>query len=264
MNVESQPSKGGGDLGWWHTVFPNTTCNATLCQTDPANPSNKCCTATPPAESCQGNKILRGRAALSLGRGSDLCPTGARCGPAAAQCQYASSDCSLPPTPEQCCQACQATNKCGSWFLNGDAKRCLLKLPGATNDTVTPPSANFSAGSPCAAPTGYSGHHDGGGGSCGNGGLTNTTDFDTMYARDATPYQDAQGRHLYGFTTMPQTRKEAYEVLKGYYNARVAWITSIGDTPYAPLAKVNSITCVRLSFGDRSFSAYSNSSLKNV
>ena len=31
------------------------------------------------------------------------------------------------------------------WFLNGDTKICYAKVPGATNDTVTKPSTNFSA-----------------------------------------------------------------------------------------------------------------------
>ena len=122
-------------------VFPNTTCNASICQADPANPSNKCCAGCTPE---RGIKSLAGLSAKH----------------------------------------------------------------------------------------------------CAGGSLTNTTEFDVMYARDATPYTDGQGRHLYGFTTLPKTRKEAYEVFRNYYNTRVAWITSIGDQPYAPLARVNSITCV--------------------
>eukprot|EP01052_Picozoa_sp_SAG31_P034171 SAG31_NODE_3954_length_3721_cov_2.949475_6_plen_142_part_00 len=30
-------------MDWWHAVFPNTTCNATLCANAPNNPSNGCC-----------------------------------------------------------------------------------------------------------------------------------------------------------------------------------------------------------------------------
>jgi hypothetical protein len=243
-----QPAKGGGNLAWWHAVFPNTTCNATLCQAEPANPSNKCCAdctlpSTPPPPPCGGSATLHSEAALSLGRGGDLCPEGARCGQAYAHCRYAGSDCSLPPTPEQCCRACQTSANCGSWFLNGHSESlgftvCYLKVPGVANDTVTKPSANFSAGRPCAAEAGCRPAA-----TCA-GGLTNTTEFDIMYARDATPYTDTQGRHLYGFTTLPKSRKDAYEEFRSYYNARVAWITSVGDQPYAPLARVNSITCV--------------------
>ena len=95
----------------------------------------------PPPPAC--SKILYGESALWLGSGVDLCtPT---CGKADAQCQYASSNCSVPPTPAQCCRACEASDNCGSWFLNGDTKICYAKVPGATNDTVTKPSTNFSA-----------------------------------------------------------------------------------------------------------------------
>ena len=73
--------------------------------------------------------------------------------------------------------------------------------------------------------------------------LTNTTLFDEMYAKYATPVADAAGDKLYGFKTMPKTRKEAYEIWRQYYNERVAFITSVGDTPYSSMAKVNSVTC---------------------
>ena len=95
----------------------------------------------PPPPAC--SKILYGKSALWLASGGDLCT--AMCGKVDAQCQYASSNCSLPPTPAQCCRACEASDNCGSWFLNGDTKICYAKVPGATNDTVTKPSVNFSA-----------------------------------------------------------------------------------------------------------------------
>ena len=115
-----QPGKGGGNVAWWHAVFPNTTCNATLCQQAPTNPSNKCCRSLP-------------------------------------------DDCGQHP----------------------------------------------------------------------DGCLTNTTDFDIGFAKDATPLHDAQGRPLKGFRTMPNSSREAYEIYRSYYNSRIAWITSIGDKPYA-------------------------------
>ena len=122
-----QAAKGGGQVSWWHAVFPNATCNSTLCKTAPTNPSNVCC------------------------------------------------------------GACMHSNSCDQ--------------------------------------------------------LTNTTLFDEMYAKYATPVADAAGDKLYGFKTMPKTRKEAYEIWRQYYNERVAFITSVGDTPYSSMAKVNSVTC---------------------
>ena len=45
--------QGGGNPQWWHAVFPNTTCNATLCASAPDNPSNKkCCAACLAAKNC--------------------------------------------------------------------------------------------------------------------------------------------------------------------------------------------------------------------
>jgi hypothetical protein len=128
-----QPAKGNtsfakGNVNWWHNVFPNTTCNATLCQSAPKNPSNKCCAA------------------------------------------------------------CLASKSCGA--------------------------------------------------------LTNTTLFDVKYAAYATPVKDSEGRSLFGYKTMPQSRKEAYEAYRDYYNSRIAWISSVGDQPYAPMARINSVTCV--------------------
>jgi hypothetical protein len=123
-----QPAKGGGNIAWWHAVFANTTCNATLCQSAPKNPSNKCCAA------------------------------------------------------------CLASKSCGA--------------------------------------------------------LTNTTLFDVKYAAYATPVKDSEGRSLFGYKTMPQSRKEAYEAYRDYYNSRIAWISSVGDQPYAPMARINSVTCV--------------------
>ena len=123
-----QPAKGGGNLGWWHAVFANETCNVTLCNKDPSNPSNKCC------------------------------------------------------------DSCLAANSCGN--------------------------------------------------------STNTTLFEVQYAAYATPVKDIAGNPLYGFMSMPQDKQEAYELFRQYYNDRIAWITSVGDQPYAPMARVNSVTCV--------------------
>lgn len=123
-----QPAKGGGNLGWWHAVFANETCNATLCANSPNNPSNTCCAA------------------------------------------------------------CLGSNSCGH--------------------------------------------------------MTNTTNFDVQYTAYATPVKDSAGHALFGFKSMPQSKQAAYEHFRQYYNDRIAWITSVGDQPYAPMARVNSVTCV--------------------
>ena len=127
-----QPAKGNtsfakGNVNWWHNVFPNTTCNATLCQSAPNNPSNTCCAA------------------------------------------------------------CHASMSCGN--------------------------------------------------------LTNTTDFDILYPKYATPDTDPSGRKLFGYETMPPDKKTAYEIYRDYYNGRIAWISSVGDRPYSSLARINSMTC---------------------
>ena len=57
----------------------------------------------PPPPAC--SVILHGEEALWLGSGADLCTPG--CGKTAAQCQYGGSNCSAPPTPEQCCRPVQ-------------------------------------------------------------------------------------------------------------------------------------------------------------
>jgi len=69
-------------------------------------------------------------------------------------------------------------------------------------------------------------------------------DFDVSFARDATPVNDASGNALLGFPTMPKNKQEAYNVLRSYYNDRIAWITSVGDSPYSTMARVNSVTCI--------------------
>ena len=47
-----RPAKGGGNLAWWHAVFPNTTCNASLCAKAPGERANQCCAACLRANSC--------------------------------------------------------------------------------------------------------------------------------------------------------------------------------------------------------------------
>ena len=73
--------------------------------------------------------ILYGSEALQLAVGGDLCTP--VCGAVDAQCQYAGTNCSAPPTPDECCRACEASDNCGSWFLNGNNNICYAKFPGA-------------------------------------------------------------------------------------------------------------------------------------
>jgi hypothetical protein len=77
----------------------------------------------------------------------------------------------------------------------------------------------------------------------GRGNMTNDTRFQLAYIRSATPAVSESGVPLYGFGSMPASRREAYEYYREYYNERVRTITSVGDRPYAPLARVQSIVC---------------------
>jgi len=77
----------------------------------------------------------------------------------------------------------------------------------------------------------------------GPGNLTNDTRFQLLYTREATPTQTEDGRPLKGFRTMPASRREAYEYYRAYYNERVRTLTSVGDEPYQPFAKVYPVTC---------------------
>ena len=77
----------------------------------------------------------------------------------------------------------------------------------------------------------------------GPGNTTNDTRFQQHYARAATPAVAEDGTPLYGFRELPKTRREAYEYYRAYYNERVRTMTSVGDRPFAPFARVQSIVC---------------------
>jgi hypothetical protein len=90
-------------------------------------------------------------------------------------------------------------------------------------------------------------------------------DFQKYFTNDATPFQDAKGRRLYGFQTMPGSREEAYAAYRSYCkspthhqfsstltapctacadNKRIAWLSSTGAVPYSSGAKIYSMTQV--------------------
>ena len=77
----------------------------------------------------------------------------------------------------------------------------------------------------------------------GQGNMTNNTRFALAYTKEATPAVTESGTPLYGFRTLPASRREAYEYYRSYYNERVRTHTSVGDRPYAPAARVMSISC---------------------
>ena len=69
-------------------------------------------------------------------------------------------------------------------------------------------------------------------------------DFQRYFSSDATPFKDSAGKRLYGFTTMPGSRVEAYEAYRSYYNGRIAWLSSVGAVPYNPAARIYSMNQV--------------------